>query len=127
MATMLSRSKGRNVSTTELDTVLNDAGRAAAAEVMRGCLAQAGNNANQRTACMISTAAKQAWARASGRNVADITNADLRLAAGASAVSEVKDTAEACVNAAANSTARTNCFKGAAQDSLREKIANNEN
>jgi hypothetical protein len=120
MMTKLSNMKGRNLTKGELDGALRDAGASAAGGAIKACLANA-SSAILKDACLKSSGAKDAFAKASGRDPSQIKDTDLKKAAKFAAVNDVSDALKACLElATADATAKKACFS---DGELKQKIA----
>eukprot|EP00440_Ansanella_granifera_P009173 gb/GFBE01009936.1/.p1 GENE.gb/GFBE01009936.1/~~gb/GFBE01009936.1/.p1 ORF type:complete len:911 (+),score=347.66 gb/GFBE01009936.1/:1-2733(+) len=111
---------GRAVSDVEFKQELMKAGAAKAKDVISGCMQNA-TTEDEKEACFSSMDAKMEAAKASGKNVSEISNEDLRKFARKGAMGDMAEVMKACVEAAGNNkTAKKAC---AARPDLKDSIA----
>merc|ERR1712054_506514 len=80
MKTKMERLQGRTFSKGEMAGAMQEAGASAASAAIKACIQNAAD-ATEKRACMTGTAAKDAFAKASGRDASKIKDVDLKKAA----------------------------------------------
>ena len=124
MQEKLANLMGKNFTKAQLAGEMRKAGETAAGSSIKDCLASAADT-EAKNKCMKGDDAKKAFAEASGRKQGDIKDVDLKGAAKASAMKDLKETVMACMNEAGNSTAaKKACYK---RPDLKASIANSQN
>lgn len=109
---------GGDVSREDLKEALEDAGRQKASDAVKACVAAASTR-ELKQACQFGAAAKDEFAKASGKNPADITDDDLKKAAKQGAIKELTDRMKGCM---ANGTPAEDCRKPEDMDALMKEF-----
>ena len=123
MRAQMANMKGKNITKDEMKVELEKAGKGAAGAKIKDCVSKAADDAAKKK-CTTGADAKAAYAAASGKDVKDIRDSDMKQAGKDQARADVKDTVDACIEAAGNNaTAKKMCFQG---DELKRAIGNAE-